>query len=227
MTEYDGDYIDFEFERKFYVEPGTSFPSAATALILQGYLFISHSCSVRTRLSTDVENLELYSNIKTHEMSTRQFSQLLEDAFTTATGTLTIKESGRGLAGIRYEKELYLSTEMVHNLLIDIHSLDPKRIVSKVRHSFLMRAKQNTWAWEVDQFLGLNTPLIVAECENSEPLIDLTIPTFCTCEVTDDPRFTNAYLAEHPYTYWSQAWRNEIPFISDRFSEDFGTNNFL
>lgn len=56
--------------------------------------------------------------------------------------------------------------------------------------------------WEVDEFLGDNAGLVVAEVEleHAEQAIDL--PEWVGEEVTDDVRYYNLALAAHPYTRW-------------------------
>jgi len=56
--------------------------------------------------------------------------------------------------------------------------------------------------WEVDEFLGDNAGLVVAEVEleHADQAIDL--PEWAGEEVTDDVRYYNLALAAHPYTTW-------------------------
>jgi len=56
--------------------------------------------------------------------------------------------------------------------------------------------------WEVDEFLGDNAGLVVAEVEldSADQAIDL--PEWVGEEVTDDVRYYNLALASHPYTRW-------------------------
>lgn len=56
--------------------------------------------------------------------------------------------------------------------------------------------------WEVDEFLGDNAGLVVAEVEleHADQAIDL--PEWAGQEVTDDMRYYNLALAAHPYTRW-------------------------
>lgn len=56
--------------------------------------------------------------------------------------------------------------------------------------------------WEVDEFLGDNAGLVVAEVEleHADQAIDL--PEWVGEDVTDDVRYYNLALAAHPYTRW-------------------------
>lgn len=138
-------------------------------------------------------------------------------------GLLTIKESGGGRSGVRYEKEVDISSEVVKSILMELAHRKPTSIILKRRYSHIISLNDRTWSWEIDVFEGVNAPLILAECEDAEPVADLWIPKFCHREVTGDIRFTNAYLATHPFS----TWKDQHTFLSDpAFSNEFGTNMF-
>lgn len=59
--------------------------------------------------------------------------------------------------------------------------------------------------WEVDLFSGENQGLIVAEIELDEPDESFAHPPWLGNEVTDDPRYLNTNLANHPYCSWDDA----------------------
>lgn len=71
-------------------------------------------------------------------------------------------------------------------------------IVEKTR--FLVPVGEHTW--EVDVFEGANAGLIVAEIELEHEDETFEKPAWAGAEVSDDPRYYNVYLAEHPYTTW-------------------------
>ena len=56
--------------------------------------------------------------------------------------------------------------------------------------------------WEIDEFLGKNTGLIVAEVELDSPEEELEIPDWIGREVTGELRFYNSRLLDHPYREW-------------------------
>lgn len=56
--------------------------------------------------------------------------------------------------------------------------------------------------WEIDEFLGDNTGLIMAEIELHSETDKFEKPEWITYEVSDDPRYYNSYLSTHPYTKW-------------------------
>ena len=53
--------------------------------------------------------------------------------------------------------------------------------------------------WEVDEFLGENEGLIIAEIELNDEHNEFEKPAWVTNEVTDDERYANANLAVRPY----------------------------
>jgi adenylate cyclase len=59
--------------------------------------------------------------------------------------------------------------------------------------------------WEVDEFLGDNTGLVVAEIELDDADAVFAHPDWLGSEVTDEPRYYNLALASRPYSQWSEA----------------------
>ncbi len=60
----------------------------------------------------------------------------------------------------------------------------------------------NGLVWEVDEFLGVNSGLIVAEIELENQGDSFEIPGWVGEEVTMDKRYYNAFLSLHPYNSW-------------------------
>ena len=56
--------------------------------------------------------------------------------------------------------------------------------------------------WEVDEFHGANAGLVVAELELSAADESFARPAWLGEEVSDDPRYYNSCLVEHPYSGW-------------------------
>ena len=61
--------------------------------------------------------------------------------------------------------------------------------------------------WEVDEFLGDNAGLVVAEIELDSADEAFDKPDWIGAEVTDSPRYYNLALATRPYSQWSAAER--------------------
>ena len=56
--------------------------------------------------------------------------------------------------------------------------------------------------WEVDEFLGDNAGLVVAEVELQSADQAFDRPGWAGAEVTDELRYYNLALASHPYSRW-------------------------
>lgn len=71
-------------------------------------------------------------------------------------------------------------------------------IVDKIRYTI----EHAGFEWEVDEFLGDNLGLVVAEIELKSEEQKFDLPNWVGREVTDDPRFFNSNLATNPYRNW-------------------------
>nr|WP_316639116.1 CYTH domain-containing protein [uncultured Roseateles sp.] len=58
--------------------------------------------------------------------------------------------------------------------------------------------------WEVDEFLGDNAGLVVAEIELQSEDQVFAKPGWLGREVTDDPKYCNSSLASHPFSRWPE-----------------------
>lgn len=76
-------------------------------------------------------------------------------------------------------------------------------LVDKRRH--LVRFGEHLW--EVDEFLGDNAGLVVAEIELADADESFQRPDWLGVEVTDESRYYNLALASHPYSQWSAQHR--------------------
>lgn len=56
--------------------------------------------------------------------------------------------------------------------------------------------------WEVDEFLGANLGLVVAEIELASEDETFDLPNWVAAEVTDDPRYFNSRLSVQPFSTW-------------------------
>lgn len=107
-------------------------------------------------------------------------------------GFITIKGESKG--AVRSEFEYSIPREDANELLELFCSYE----VAKRRYFMPFRAK----TWEVDVFEGKNSGLIVAEIELNSVDELFEKPDWVGEEVTEDPRYYNAFLAEHPYAEW-------------------------
>jgi len=65
------------------------------------------------------------------------------------------------------------------------------------------RVPSGRHVWEVDEFLGANAGLVLAEIELNAPDESFDLPDWIGREVTGEVRFYNARLLEHPYREWN------------------------
>jgi adenylate cyclase len=76
-------------------------------------------------------------------------------------------------------------------------------LVDKLRHPVRVAGHE----WEIDEFLGPNAGLVVAEIELDAPDEAFVRPAWLGAEVTHVARFYNFNLATHPYTRWTDVER--------------------
>lgn len=70
--------------------------------------------------------------------------------------------------------------------------------LEKIRHY----VRRDGVTWEIDEFLGDNAGLIVAEVELESTDQVFVRPPWLGRELTDDRRYYNHHLALHPYRTW-------------------------
>jgi CYTH domain-containing protein len=75
--------------------------------------------------------------------------------------------------------------------------------IDKIRY----RIPAGDLIWEVDEFLGENAGLVLAEVEltAADQVVDL--PAWIGEEVTGDPKYYNSSLVRLPYSQWGQSAR--------------------
>jgi len=106
---------------------------------------------------------------------------------------LTIKGITVGATRAEYEYELPYDEGKA---MLD--SLAEKPLIEKRRY----KIPAGDLTWEIDEFLGNNTGLIVAEVERKSEDQAFARPVWLGDEVTGDPRYCNANLIKNPFTRW-------------------------
>jgi CYTH domain-containing protein len=109
-------------------------------------------------------------------------------------GYLTIKGLTIGATRAEYEYEIPVAD--AHEMLDEL-CLRP--LVEKRRY----RIPHGGLIWELDEFLGENVGLILAEVELESEDQQFELPPWIGEDVTGDPRYFNANLVEHPYSAWN------------------------
>ena len=111
---------------------------------------------------------------------------------------LNIKGATRDIVRHEFEYPIPLADarEMLEHLAVG-------PVVEKRRH----HVPYGGWLWEVDEFLGANAGLVVAEIELDDPAAVFARPPWVGREVSAEPRFLNIALVHHPYREWTEAER--------------------
>lgn len=109
-------------------------------------------------------------------------------------GFLTIKGKTTGVTRAEYEYEIPVSeaASMLDNLCAG-----PR--IEKMRY----RIHHAGQIWEVDEFLGDNAGLVVAEIELESEDQQIDLPEWVGEEVSGDPRYYNSNLTLHPFSQWA------------------------
>ena len=109
-------------------------------------------------------------------------------------GFLTIKgeSSSNGLSRFEWEREIPIIE--AENLL----KLCEKGVIEKIRYEL----KVGNHIFEVDEFYGDNTGLVIAEIELASETEIYEKPNWLGVEVTGDIRYYNAQLSKQPYKTW-------------------------
>lgn len=105
---------------------------------------------------------------------------------------LTIKGRSRGASRAEFEYEIPIDDAK------QLMQLCEQPIIEKHRS----RIPVGDIVWEVDEFLGENRGLIVAEVELQSEDQPLELPDWVGDEVTGDERYYNSRLATNPFQSW-------------------------
>ena len=109
---------------------------------------------------------------------------------------LTVKGPTSGISRSEFEYEIPLAEAKTM-----LAELAEQPVIEKIRY----RIKFADMLWEVDEFLGANRGLVVAEIELTSKDQLFERPNWVGKEVSSDPRYFNSNLARQPYTTWAQA----------------------
>lgn len=110
-------------------------------------------------------------------------------------GWLTVKGKSCGASRTEFEYEIPVAEAQQ---MLD--QLCEQPIINKWRY----RVEFKGHLWEIDQFLGNNEGLVVAEVELKREDEEFSRPNWLGREVTHDHRYFNSNLIEHPFKEWNQ-----------------------
>jgi len=110
------------------------------------------------------------------------------------TAYLTIKGASSGISRSEFEYEI-----PVEDAKFMLANLCEKPIIEKYR----TKIELNELIWEVDEFVGDNTGLIIAEVELKNEYQKIVLPDWIGEEVSGNPKYNNSYLVKNPYKNWN------------------------
>jgi len=110
-------------------------------------------------------------------------------------GFLTVKGKTEGISRLEFEYEIPVQEA---NQMLD--TLCRTVIVEKIRHRIVHGGK----VWEVDEFLGANQGLVLAEIELESEEEPFESPPWLGREVSGESRFYNSSLSRNPYGTWPE-----------------------
>lgn len=105
---------------------------------------------------------------------------------------LNIKSATLGIRRLEFEYSIPLDDA------IQLLELASGSVIEKTRHF----VEYQGHTWEIDVFTGANEGLVVAEIELSDEEQQFALPGWAGAEVSDDPRYYNVYLSQHPFATW-------------------------
>lgn len=109
-------------------------------------------------------------------------------------GFLTVKGIGNDLGTTRFEWETGISIEEAEALL----ELAEPGCIEKIRYE----VPKGNHLFEIDEFLGENQGLVVAEIELQNEDEPFERPIWLGKEVTGDKKYYNSQLSKRPYGTW-------------------------
>lgn len=107
-------------------------------------------------------------------------------------GFITLKGATNGITRKEYEYKIPVEDG---NELLDGFAQSE---VEKIRYRIEVAGK----LWEIDEFLGDNKGLIMAEIELKRDDEQFELPGWVTIEVSDDARYYNSNLSVNPFAKW-------------------------
>lgn len=107
-------------------------------------------------------------------------------------GYITIKGATQGATRVEFEYEVPLADAK------ELLALCDGPLIEKYRR----KISYENFTWEVDEFLGDNLGLVVAEIELESEQQLFAKPDWVAQEVTLDARYYNSNLVKNPYLKW-------------------------
>ena len=112
-------------------------------------------------------------------------------------GFVTFKDKTVGMSRNEFEYEIPIQDA---KQMLDTMCNKPQ--IEKYR--YIIPAKEDGLKWEVDEFLGDNAGLVVAEIEVPTEETKFSFPEWIYKEVTGDKKYNNSQLCKNPYKEWKK-----------------------
>ena len=106
--------------------------------------------------------------------------------------SLTIKGKTQGVSRLEFEYEIPIEDGLALLKICQGSIIEKKRFI----------LEYDNLVWEVDEFEGDNAGLIVAEVELESEDQVFALPPWIKEEVSEDSRYYNANLVQHPFKDW-------------------------
>lgn len=97
----------------------------------------------------------------------------------------------------RHEYEYSIPLTEANELL---NALEPTEIIEKHRYTF----DECGHTWEIDEFLGANLGLCIAEVELENEDEHIELPSWIGDEVSKISKYLNVSLSQNPYSDWNK-----------------------
>lgn len=112
-------------------------------------------------------------------------------------GYVTFKDHAVGMTRHEFEYEVPVAdAEQMLTLMCEHPQIE------KYRYVIPYDLTTSQLHWEVDEFLGENEGLVVAELEVPDESFPIVTPAWIGDNVTGDHRYYNSALTRHPYKSW-------------------------
>jgi adenylate cyclase len=108
---------------------------------------------------------------------------------------LTLKGKNEGIRRLEFEYEIpVLDAEELLSNFCSTTLIEKNRYIFSIEETI----------WEVDEFLGENSGLVIAEVELLSENDNFNKPSWIGREVSHDTKYYNYKLVEHPYSKWNE-----------------------
>jgi adenylate cyclase len=146
-------------------------------------------------------NKEKWDQVKKEKQSLYRQGYIVSDPEKTVRIRLTDKEAFLTIKGLtvgisRAEFEYSIPVADAQQMLDGLCG----SVVNKIRNFITHDNK----LWEVDEFVGDNEGLIVAEIELGSEEETFSLPDWVSVEVTSEKKYSNSNLAKNPYKTWNR-----------------------